>query len=73
MNISTADAQASASSAVPRMLSPRQVCDLLGISRATYYRVRECGDFPAPVAVSKRRVAHPEADILAFLNRAVLQ
>ncbi|WP_247002931.1 helix-turn-helix transcriptional regulator [Aromatoleum buckelii] len=55
------------------MLSPRQVCDLLGISRATYYRVRECGDFPAPVAVSKRRVAHPEADILAFLNRAVLQ
>lgn len=40
-----------------RLLKISEVCDFVGLSRATIYRRVDSGDFPRPVQLSARRIA----------------
>ena len=40
----------------PPLYSPRNICELLGISRTTLDRLLRRGFFPMPVRISTRRV-----------------
>ena len=52
----------------PRLLSIKQVCDRVSLSRATVYLRVKSGDFPRPKAISTGRKAWLESDI----NRWIL-
>jgi len=49
-----------------RLLSWREVQHVTGLGRTTAWRLRNAGDFPAPVALSPGRVAWRERDIAAW-------
>ena len=51
-----------------RILSPREIVILLGISEVTIWRMRKRGEFPEPLRVSPRRVGWRESDIRAWLT-----
>lgn len=51
-----------------RILSPRDVVIMLGISEVTIWRMRKRGEFPEPLRVSPRRVGWRESDIRAWLD-----
>ena len=53
-----------------RVLSIREVCQLVGLSRSTIVRGIDAGTFPAPRRLSARRVGWPEAVIVEWLNAA---
>lgn len=44
------------------------VLSVTSMSRATLYRLRKAGAFPAPVRISTRRVAWRRSDIEAWMN-----
>lgn len=50
------------------MLKLSVVCDRLGVSRSTVYRMVAAGDLPSPVKISIRRVGWLEQDIDDFLE-----
>ena len=56
-----------------RLLSPRTVYRLLGVSQMTVHRLRVHGRFPAPVQVSARRIAWRESEINAYLEARTLR
>ena len=52
----------------PGFISIEQIIpDLIPISKATFYRCVQSGDYPAPVRVSANRSAWRKADIKALL------
>jgi excisionase family DNA binding protein len=51
-----------------QMLGVKQLCALLGISRATLYRWVKDGLLPAPIQLGPRRVAFPIASIEQFIS-----
>ena len=51
-----------------RILSPRDVVIMLGISEVTIWRMRKRGEFPEPLRVSPRRVGWRESDIREWLD-----
>jgi prophage regulatory protein len=51
-----------------QMLGVKQLCALLGISRATLYRWIKDGLIPAPIQLGPRRVAFPLASIEQFIS-----
>jgi predicted DNA-binding transcriptional regulator AlpA len=50
------------------LLDARAVCQLLGISRATLWRLRQLRDFPLPIRLSTRRIAWRRDAIGAWLE-----
>jgi predicted DNA-binding transcriptional regulator AlpA len=55
-----------------RMMSKREVCNVVGLSPSTIDRQVKDGVFPSPIKVSKRRVAWTETAILQWqLERGV--
>jgi prophage regulatory protein len=49
------------------ILSPRRVCERLGISRATLWRISRKGSFPKPIKLSPNRVGFREDEIEAWI------
>lgn len=51
------------------LLAPATVYERTTLSRTTVWRMVRLGEFPAPVRVSRNRIAWFEADIEAWLKR----
>lgn len=51
-----------------RYLSQSQILDRLPVSRTTLHRLRRDGKFPAPIEISKGKLAWDEEEIDAFLK-----
>jgi prophage regulatory protein len=51
-----------------KMLRERQVRDLTGLSRVTRWRLEQRGEFPKRVQLTRRCVAWPAAEVLAWLK-----
>jgi len=49
------------------------MCERLGVSRATFYRLVSDGDFPKPVPVrpGSRNVRGLESDVAAYIERQI--
>ena len=43
-----------------RVLSVKEVCQRIGLSKATVYRLQKAGEFPRPVCLSAGRVGWRE-------------
>ena len=52
----------------PRILSPAQLSELIGLSLVTIWRLRRRGELPAPLRISAGRVGWPEAVIQQWLD-----
>ena len=52
-----------------RILSPRQISDVLGLSLCTLWRMRRRGELPDPIRISAGRVGWRESDVLAWLKQ----
>ncbi len=50
-----------------RILSPRELGELIGLAPATLWRMRRRGDLPAPIRLSPNRVGWREDVISAWL------
>ena len=50
-----------------QLLTPTDVCKLLRISKPTLWRLRRCGDFPEPFAVTERIFGWRRREIDAWL------
>jgi hypothetical protein len=53
---------------LPRMLSPRQVADVLGVSTATLLRWRRAGLFPAFTVLGPQKCGLPESVLVDYLR-----
>lgn len=53
---------------IDRMLRRPEVEEVVGLSRATLYRMIERGDFPAPTRIGARAVGWRESCITEWLN-----
>jgi prophage regulatory protein len=51
-----------------KLLTEKQVCANIGISRRTLLRWRELGKFPQPIQVGERAIRWDEADITAWIQ-----
>lgn len=56
-----------------RILRISEVCKLTGLSRATIYRLKAAGDFPAPVRLSARAVGWRLCDIMEWIEQRAEQ
>lgn len=56
-----------------RILSIRTVCDRLGISRSTLWRLVRDGDFPRSIKLSTNRVGFDEQEIDAWIAQRAAQ
>ena len=56
------------SAALPRLLTQREVCELLGVSRISLWAWRRQGRFPQPVVLGARMVRWPEPVVAKFLD-----
>ena len=46
-----------------RLLTPKQVCAQIALSRSTLDRLVNAGDFPAPIRLTERRLAYNAAAV----------
>lgn len=53
---------------LPRILSPRQLIEITGLSPATIWRMRRRGELPDPVRLSPGRVGWSEDVIARWLT-----
>lgn len=56
-----------------RFLSSKTVEDLTSFSRSTLDRKVAAGEFPAPVKISERRKAYPEAAVQRWMGEKLAQ
>lgn len=54
-----------------RILNRQQVCELLGISSVTLWRMTRDGTFPKPIDISTRRKGWPEALVRQWISDKV--
>ncbi|MBS0225735.1 MAG: AlpA family phage regulatory protein [Proteobacteria bacterium] len=54
-----------------RILRIKDVCQLLGVSRSTFYQLRVTADFPPAIPLHKRVVGWQESDIEAFVRSRI--
>ena len=52
-----------------RLLSIKDVLDIVGISKSGLYKKINAGEFPAPVAIGQRAVRFREADVQSWMDR----
>jgi prophage regulatory protein len=65
------DVQKSASARPDRLIGLPTVLDLTGVSKMTIRRMVSRGEFPAPVKVSRNRIAWREPQISAWMASLV--
>ena len=51
-----------------RVLNATEVCQMVGLSRCTLWRLRRQGEFPAHVVLSPRRIGWLESTVLAWVR-----
>ncbi len=51
-----------------RVLSIREVCSRLSVSRSTLWRLTRAGDLPEPIRLSPNRVGFEEAELNHWLT-----
>jgi len=51
-----------------KLLRPKQVQDILGISEATLYRRMKAPDFPSKVRISKQAIGFKASEVEAFIE-----
>lgn len=51
-----------------RILRKKEVCQILGISKATIDRKVRSGDFPPPIQISVRAIGWRESEIEDYIN-----
>lgn len=69
MNMLSPDQLAGTREPIRRILSPRQLVELTGLSPATIWRMRRRGDLPDPIRLSPGRVGWREADIERWIEQ----
>jgi prophage regulatory protein len=52
---------------VPRLIEWPELRQLIPLSRSTIWRLVRDGDFPAPIQISRGRVAWLESEVLEWL------
>jgi prophage regulatory protein len=57
------------SASLPRLLSEKELCALIGVSRVTLWQWRRDGKFPQPVRVGPNTNRWPEPVIAKFLEQ----
>lgn len=66
--MSAGGSEPSEAPALPQMISARQLCDRLAISRSTLHRLQRDGGFPQSIRLSERRVVWIAADVAAWID-----
>lgn len=56
-----------------RFLTAKQVCERIGLSRTTVYRMELAGEFPKSVPLSPCRVVWVEAEIEAWQQQKIAE
>lgn len=51
-----------------KLLSPKSVCEVCAISRATLDRMVKAGSFPAPIKLTERRLAFDQAAVAKWIE-----
>lgn len=52
-----------------KLLSPKQVCERIALSRATLDRMVADGRFPAPIRLTERRLAFNAEAVNAWIDK----
>lgn len=52
----------------PEVLRPQEVCEVLGISLSTLYRLRRAGRFPSEVRLANRLIGWRVVDVEAWVS-----
>ncbi len=52
-----------------RFISVNESYRLLGISRSTFRKVRQSGDFPCPIPVASRRIVFDRREVMAWCRQ----
>ncbi|CAN5296706.1 hypothetical protein BH23BAC3_BH23BAC3_35010 [soil metagenome] len=55
---------------IDRILRPREVCSILGISRATLWRKEQRGELPQKKRVSAGAVGYLKSEILEMIDNS---
>lgn len=51
---------------LPKLMTPRQVCDFVGISEGHFYAWKRAGDVPPAIYWSERTVRYDRDDVIAW-------
>jgi predicted DNA-binding transcriptional regulator AlpA len=54
------------SSELPLLMTPKQVCEYVGISERQFYTWKGAGDVPTPLYLSARTVRYDRDDVVAW-------
>ena len=54
-----------------RLLTPKQVCAQIALSRSTLDRLVNAGEFPAPIRLTERRLAYNAAAVDKWVQEKV--
>ena len=46
-----------------KLIGVKEICEKLGLSRTTLWKMRSRGSFPKPVQISERRIAWTESSV----------
>ena len=52
-----------------RLMTIKEVCEFMGLSRVTIWRMVKDGKFPKPIKISARKRVWPVTDVVAYLQR----
>ena len=53
---------------VKRLMNVKEVCEAMGLSRVTIWRLVKDGKFPKPLEISQRKRAWPVTDVEQYLS-----
>ena len=53
---------------LPKLMTPRQVCDFVGISEGQFYAWKRAGDVPPGIYWSERTVRYDRDDVIAWAD-----
>lgn len=66
-------AKANTATQCQKLLRAREVADRIGLSRSAVYELVKTGDLPRPVSLTPHRVAWPEREIDAFIEKKIAE
>ena len=55
-------------SKLPKLMTPRQVCEYVGISEGPFYAWNRAGDVPPAIYWSERTVRYDRDDVIAWAD-----
>ena len=53
---------------LPKLMTPKQVCDFVGISEGHFYAWKRAGDVPPAMYWSERTVRYDRDDVIAWAD-----